>query len=185
MKLTANERLNLLSTMSSDEVNRMFTSTVLITEDLKWLNRFIERARYGVAHDQTTLSSLKATPTPINEGEDLLAIPEELPRSVPKAERASNKQYSAGGKVHSYRFGSKASAAEIKRWVADVWGGVLRLSDVDFDGHYWRGSVGMTGSAESIPGVRLDYLVNYMRPPRALATDARVQKVLKALAETN
>lgn len=67
------------------------------------------------------------------------------------------------------RYGRKITAGEIKGYVKELWKDTLKVSDVAYDGHYWKGTVTHGETKEVTDGVRMDYLISYFRPPRPFA----------------
>ena len=67
------------------------------------------------------------------------------------------------------RYGRKITHEEIKEYVEELWKGVLTVSEVEYDGHYWKGTVTHEPTEELTDGVRMDYLISYFRPPRPFA----------------
>ena len=54
-----------------------------------------------------------------------------------------------------------------------VLSGRLKVSNVEFDSHYWKGTV-TNDEGKSMDNVRLDYVLNYLRVPSTLKSDAVV-----------
>ena len=80
-----------------------------------------------------------------------------------------------------FSYGSKISASAVKGYCKEVWGGLLTLSNVEFDSHYWRGTVRNKDGA-TVENARLDYVISYMRCPAKLQTEI-IQKHRRAVVE--
>lgn len=74
----------------------------------------------------------------------------------------------AYGNINGFRFGSKIDEAIVMSYSDYVWGNLFKLSNVNFDGHYWYGDITHTPTKETGKHLRLDYFINYMRVPEGM-----------------
>lgn len=81
--------------------------------------------------------------------------------------------------IFGFTYGSKIPVSTVKGYCKEVWGGLLTLSNVEFDSHYWRGTVRNKDGA-TVENARLDYVISYMRCPAKLKTEV-IQKHRKAV----
>lgn len=80
----------------------------------------------------------------------------------------------ARGNMMGFRFGSKIDESVVEDYAAEVWGDLINLIDVEFDGHYWWTRVEATETGKVSEVVRADYVINYLRIPEGLETDALI-----------
>lgn len=82
----------------------------------------------------------------------------------------------ARGNMMGFRFGSKIGPATIEDYAATVWQGLFDLTAIEFDGHYWWTQVVDTQTGKVSEKVRADYVINYLRIPEGLETEATIQR---------
>lgn len=80
----------------------------------------------------------------------------------------------ARGNMMGFRFGSKIDEGTVEAYAAEVWGDLVNLIDVEFDGHYWWTRVEATETGKVSEVVRADYVINYLRIPEGLETEALI-----------
>lgn len=88
---------------------------------------------------------------------------------------------SAAVNYFGFTYGSKIPVSAVKGYCKEVWGGLLTLSNVEFDSHYWRGTVRNKEGA-TVENARLDYVISYLRCPAKLQTGV-IQKHRQAVIE--
>lgn len=81
----------------------------------------------------------------------------------------------ARGNMMGFRFGSKIGPNTVKDYAEQVWGDLLKLANVTFDGHYWWTNV-VSVDGKVSETVRADYVINYLRIPEGLETEATIQR---------
>ena len=98
--------------------------------------------------------------------------------------------------LHGIKFGKSMSTVLAEEYCEEIFRGRFELSEVEYDGHYWWANVteldadGFKIEAIPVGVVRLDYLLNYERLPKAIvnhhkktATIARKAAEAKAASE--
>ena len=84
------------------------------------------------------------------------------------------------------KFGKTATKKELREWVTEVWQGVFKLGNIQFkDEHYWLGTVKHVDTKVQYVSVRLDYLINYARPPKGSMKNDDVATQRTAIQKAN
>ena len=69
------------------------------------------------------------------------------------------------GNLHGFRFGSKITEDMVADYAKAVWGERFQYTNIEFDGHYWWGSVVEPKTGKRADHLRMDYHINYERLP--------------------
>ena len=90
-----------------------------------------------------------------------------------KAEKVEPKT-SGRKSTKRFTFGKHVTAAEVKSMITKTFGDLLVVSKVEFvDQHYWYCNLKLKGTKITAKKVRVDYLVNYLRIPRAFKAERK------------
>lgn len=83
--------------------------------------------------------------------------------------------------VMGFRFGQKVSQRDVQGYMKKAWKGVFKVADADIVNGYWGGIVEHVKTGQKFQVVRLDYVINYLRPPKGAETFEDVRKCMAAM----
>lgn len=83
--------------------------------------------------------------------------------------------------VMGFRFGQKVSQRDVQGYMKKAWKGVFKVDDADIVNGYWGGIVEHVKTGQKFQVVRLDYVINYLRPPKGSETFEDVRKCMAAM----